>query len=151
MPTREIALGDAKWLIATPHEEILAVRIFPKLFLCHDFDVIVKSAPGMPDRADHFHFESDLFWLFVLKTRWMSHFWTWFLVGDADALQSSTETETALNNSSEPGNRGGITCLGAATVSSHVSQGQNPNTRKAARLTSSREPAQFSPTRPASH
>ena len=124
---------------------------FQRLFLCHDFDVIVKSAPGMPDRADHFHFESDLFWLFVLKTRWMSHFWTWFLVGDADALQSSTETETRLSNSSESGNRGGITCLGAATVSSHVSEGQNPNTRKAARLTSNREPAQFSPTRPASH
>jgi RNA polymerase sigma-70 factor (ECF subfamily) len=52
-----------------------------------------------------------------------------------------------LSNSSESRNRGGITCLGAATVSSHVSEGQNRDTRKAARLTSGREPAQFSPTR----
>src|SRR5882724_1855111 len=69
---------------------------FQKLFLCHDLDVIVKPPPGMPDRADHFHFACARFWLFVLKTRWMPHFWTWFFVGDADALQSTSEMETEL-------------------------------------------------------
>src|SRR5437016_5233559 len=94
--TWEIAEGLLKSLTAQPYEGIPAgARFFLGIFLCHDLDVTVKSPPRLPARADHFHFASDRFRSFPLKTRWMSNFWTRFFVGHADASQSTTETEIA--------------------------------------------------------
>lgn len=57
----------------------------------------------------------------------------------------------SLSNSSVSGNHGGLSCLGAATVSLRVSEGQNRGPRKATRAAASRKPARSSAAGPTSH